>query len=102
MIIASVSPGVYYLIEDDTVIGNVRRTYDRSKYTAFPEYVYLLTALIDGSQFSKIYKNLPEIHHDFDFENYPGYGAILKTQKEKKKSRYTKRERRPGQLNYVF
>lgn len=95
MLIASVKAGHYLLIEGNTVVGSVVRTPDRSRYTYYPEYVYELTATIarptgEIDKVSKIYRNLRDLNDDYEFENYPGYNAILKADRvSKRKKRYT-------------
>ncbi len=77
-ILANVEPGHYYVIEDNSVVAEITRRYRNDKYRYYPEYEYILTWTWNPAA-PELFKALYEVHELYHFNNYPGYGAILRT-----------------------
>jgi hypothetical protein len=81
MIFASVSVGHYLIIENDVVVAEVKRTFgwERGYYTAIG-YNWVWR---NGSA-EEFFRGLPDLHHAYPMDNYPGYGKVLRNNADKK------------------
>jgi hypothetical protein len=80
VIIASVKPGLYYLISENVVVGKVTRKFDHV-FGYYQPIGYDVSMRAGGEHFVQRLEDLNEL---YDFDNYPGYNAILKKRDDAK------------------
>lgn len=77
MLFAQINAGHYFIIEDDRVIAEIKRFYERNPRN--PDWTISKYEMVwRDSDAIEIFRTLPEIHEIYAMENYPGYGRVLK------------------------
>jgi hypothetical protein len=92
MMIACIKSGTYFIISTDDfrVVGEVTRLWKKAPRgpASFWPDGYVLKWVDTGED--EYYQTLKAIHERHNFENYPGYNAILQGQKVKRNELDTK------------
>lgn len=77
MLFVCVNSGHYLIIQDDKVVGEVKRQWKNNcRRFKYPEYEY---RLIWRSGAAESHRTLADIQKAHPFENYGGYNSVLRS-----------------------
>ena len=79
MIFAAVNKGVYVILDNDTVVANIIAENDRKMHiNGYNFYSTKYVIYWNNGNENETFKSLPAIYKKHQFDNYPGYGHVLK------------------------